>query len=94
MKKLIKLLSLLTDWGLFKKPLSTKIRENIVKDILSVDGSKWFHPKLPNRKTCSFWGTTEIVDGEIVYKYGDVDLSLTRQKTHLLSADGMNGEIK
>ena len=69
-----KLLLLLTDWELFKKAQSTKIRENTVKDIISVDGTKWFHPKLPDGKTNPFWGTMEIVDGKQIFKEGDVDL--------------------
>lgn len=69
-----KLLLLLTDWELFKKPQSTKIRENTVKDILSVDSAKWFHPKLPDGKTNPYWGTIEIIDGKQVCKEGTVDL--------------------
>lgn len=69
-----KLLLLLTDWELLKKPKSTQIRENTVKDILSVDGKKWFHPKLPDGKTNPFWGTIEIIDGKEVCKEGTVDL--------------------
>lgn len=68
-----KLLLLLTDWELFKKPLSTQIRENTVNDILSVDGKKWFHPKLPDGKT-NGWGTVETINGKQVYKEGTVDL--------------------
>ncbi|MEK6881023.1 MAG: hypothetical protein AABY22_15500 [Nanoarchaeota archaeon] len=46
MRTLIKLLLLATDWELFKKPNSMDIREQVVKDILSVDAGKWFHPNL------------------------------------------------
>ena len=74
MKTLKQLLLLLTDRELFKKPRSTNIREQTVKDILSVDGKKWFHPKLPNGQTSPHWGTIEIIDGKEISKPGDVDL--------------------
>ena len=56
---LIKLAYYITDWELFKKPNSTAIRESVVKDILSVDPKKWFHPKLPNGETNPYCGTIE-----------------------------------
>lgn len=57
-----------------KKPNSIKIREQVLKDILSVDPSKWFHPKLPNGEVNMTWGTIEVIDGKEVHKPGDVDL--------------------
>ena len=59
MRKLTKLLFFITDWELFKKPNSMDIREQVVKDILSVDPTKWFHPKLPNGEVNSYCGTIE-----------------------------------
>lgn len=76
MKKLIKLLRLIVDWDLLKKPLSTEIRKSVVKDILSVDGKKWFHPKLPDGQTNPHWGTIETINGNEICKPGEVDLNV------------------
>ena len=56
MNKIKKLSLLITDWELSKKPFSTEIRENLVKDILRVDPAKWFHPKLPDGEVNLFCG--------------------------------------
>ena len=74
MEKLLKLFLLATDWELFRKPFSTEIRDGVIKDILSVDSTKWFHPKLPDGKTDPNWGTRETIDGKLVYKQGTIDL--------------------
>jgi hypothetical protein len=74
MNRLKTLLLFLTDWELFTKPHSTKIREQVIKDILSVDGKKWFHPKLPDGEFAQGWGTIEVIDGKQIIKPGDVNL--------------------
>lgn len=74
MRKLINLFLYFSDWELLKKPFSTEIRESVVKDILSVDGEKWFHPQLPDGKTNPFFGSIEIIEGKTVFKEGTVDL--------------------
>lgn len=74
MKNLTKLLFFATDWELFKKPNSIDIREQVVQDTVSVDSTKWYHPKLPDGKTNLCWGTIETIDGKQVCKEGTVDL--------------------
>ena len=69
----MKILNYLIDWQLFKKPKSTQITSSVINDILSVDATKWFHPKITDRRTV-YWGTVENINGKDVYKNGDTDL--------------------
>lgn len=69
-----KIIEFLIDWELFKKPSSTKLRNEIISDILSVDPKKWFHPNLPNGETNPYWGTFEIKEGKEVFSPGKLDL--------------------
>lgn len=74
MNSLTKFLLYLSDWELFKKPQSSAIRASIINDILRVDSTKWYHPKLPNGETSLHWGTIETINGKQIFKNGDLDL--------------------
>lgn len=74
-QKLLNLLLKLTDRELFKKPQSTKIREQVVSDIMRVDPSKWYNPPLPDGQVAKGWGTIKYNDdGTTSYEPGKFDL--------------------